>query len=132
MVIHMSDTIKRISLRFNLQEQKSLKAWNALHNLREVDYNIIQEFIIDAILKYYEWLHERTEPYNRAEFEERIKELMREVIAESLLPDKRSMDHKSENKSVKSRKRKAVPDIKEEFVIDDTAMNQAMDFLSTL
>lgn len=74
------DNIKRSSLRFNLANEKSCEAWRLLHQIDDFGYTSMQDFIIDAVITYFNWRKNGCVPYKRAELEAEYKRWMRDVL----------------------------------------------------
>lgn len=118
-------TVKRISLRFNLEKEKSRTAWETLHAVEQFGYTSMQTFILDAVCSYQASLKSGYIPYSRGELEEAVKTWMREVLAEQKMTER-------ENSGQKGQEKPPETVLSEEEEIDSRVFDLANDFLSTL
>lgn len=112
--------IKRISIRYNLEQEKDRKVWDILHSLDTVDYISRQEFMNNAIIHYRKWLEAKEAAALPEGMETKFKRWMKEVLFESGVNITTERQEASDIKSTK------VIDEKEE------AFDKSLDFLSPL
>jgi len=77
--------IKRISIRYNLEQKKDKKVWDVLHDFKEVGYTSRQEFINDALLHYHKWLEAKEAASLPEGLESKFKRWMNEVLSDKVV-----------------------------------------------
>lgn len=118
------ENIRRSSLRFNLDKEKSREAWECLHCIDMFGYESMQDFILDAVIAFFDWKKNGTAPYKRIEIEEEFKRWMREVLEGRVCVTSEPQEALTAETTSQ--------DVVEEVEIENSIFDLANDFLSAL